>query len=887
MAIPAGKGFNGGWLIAQARAGFVRLVAVTRLVRRALSSETNPFLGKELRREARSHSTLFWLGSTLLMLGGVLAFIMWLEQVLPRHILSALRDYGWGRAAMVGLSAMHAWIVFAAATVRTREAAVMEDRSRMWQMVLLTPFTNEEIILFKSVYPILFGVSIALAPLPVYLLASTWGRVSLEDIGWIMLVLALCAVRLVWPAVQPPAKPGQKQTVSAAFAKAQAQQQMNQSSNMVANLFMLVIVGFGMRSFRATNPAAAFATPITWVTDLAAVLPSAYPWFRIPVPPLLFMLTVGACAYGEAVRTAGRRLTQLVTGEIPPRQNQRWFHGLQFASVLVVLGYVWQPLFLSGTFPRALGYRGAHVYAAALALTCAGMLFYVATSGLWRAPGVVAAARAVGAETGTALSRVAGALRQAGRVVIVGAGFPLGLLAAAFLLGGGVPAPGDLPAAGRVLILFCATYLCLIGCAAWLGSRQGDDEAAQTPLSALVIVFLLLPLGFWLPDTPAPWIATLSPVSALLGLMPGLQTYLAQLPWKTEWPPLALYPAAQAAVALLMLALAARRPSRARAAATGARARAASRLRSVPAWASGLVDVLAARVDSPVLIKDLREARSRGTLSTVLNVSLVLTLVLAAMAFARPGFFYDMAANRFMPFVDTRLINGVPLALVFTGMLSTALAVFGLAVIIASPWMGSQCILNEHQKGTLGFLLSTPLRGWEILLGKLAGSLMPLWLAGLPVLVIAGVAGVGTGTPDGLRAVLLGALWVLSTSFYGAATSAALLLLVLRLRAPLEDAHFRNSKLGRVLAFILPKESDLQSLALFAMFGLMAEQIALQFGNATLTVMDRADVAFVLTPWEITPLLALQTLLAFIAAGIALLLVGGLRKGNISFPTSR
>ena len=65
-------------------------------------------------------------------------------------------------------------------------------------------------------------------------------------------------------------------------------------------------------------------------------------------------------------------------------------------------------------------------------------------------------------------------------------------------------------------------------------------------------------------------------------------------------------------------------------------------------------------------------------------------------------------------------------------------------ILCVVPGITADCIASERREGTLGLLFLTPLRSWEIVIGKVfaqALKAVTLWLALVPVLTIPVLAG--------------------------------------------------------------------------------------------------------------------------------------------------
>jgi ABC-type Na+ efflux pump permease subunit len=78
-------------------------------------------------------------------------------------------------------------------------------------------------------------------------------------------------------------------------------------------------------------------------------------------------------------------------------------------------------------------------------------------------------------------------------------------------------------------------------------------------------------------------------------------------------------------------------------------------------------------------------------------------------------------------------------------------------ILCVVPAITADCIARERREGTLGLLFMTPLRSWEIVIGKAAVQVLKaftLWLAVVPILTIPFLSG---GITWGLVAVQLGA----------------------------------------------------------------------------------------------------------------------------------
>jgi ABC-type transport system involved in multi-copper enzyme maturation permease subunit len=138
-----------------------------------------------------------------------------------------------------------------------------------------------------------------------------------------------------------------------------------------------------------------------------------------------------------------------------------------------------------------------------------------------------------------------------------------------------------------------------------------------------------------------------------------------------------------------------------------------------------------------ILTRELRAASRRSG-------TYWLRVVVVAVALA--ALFLQFTAGR----LASALVPGgrapLPGAYLFA-LLHTVLSV---GLLLAAPLFAADCIARERRDGTLGLLALTPLRPFEIVLGKAAAQiirLLSLWIACLPVLLIPVLMG-GVGAVD-------------------------------------------------------------------------------------------------------------------------------------------
>jgi len=148
-----------------------RLRAAAALARRAVSREQNPFLTAELRSNSRRlalfRALLFHALTLCLLLFAFLLLVRWRWRTDLRFMQQALAPH-----LVTAVACFHVWMVVHASDSRVRQAAQREETAKMWEMLLITPLSPTEIVLFKSVFPVLYAGLIALLGLPVYLLAA-------------------------------------------------------------------------------------------------------------------------------------------------------------------------------------------------------------------------------------------------------------------------------------------------------------------------------------------------------------------------------------------------------------------------------------------------------------------------------------------------------------------------------------------------------------------------------------------------------------------------------------------------------------------------------------------------------------------------------------------
>jgi ABC-2 family transporter len=810
------------------------------IARRALDPRQNPFLAAELRAQARRRALPRHLLLHSLSIAALFGLLLWLAKGSGGEpsgpSVPFLTPY-----LVAGIAAVHAWMVLHASNSRVREAAQREETNRMWEMLLVTPLAPTEIVLFKSVYPALYASLIAALALPIYLLACAVSGVSFGQLAMLYVVYALLMIRLVAPL--PPARPTRWRRRASHAAGSLGRQF---AWIWLASWFL----GWWLRPLSPLAP----ALYITWPVVAAQVLPTPYPFYRWSLPPLAAVLGLGAPVFVLSLRWAARRLVahgaERPEAE-PPGLLRRM---VVLAAMLVALGYAWPKLIEAGalgSWLRLGGSPSGSIAALGWLLMLLGWLLF-GVGGLITLPmeplepGALRQPRFF---SGWLTRAAAGSssIRSVAELLAP----PLLVGGLACVLAGRWPSAASLPWLGRVLTVAAGAAALTVILARHVHAAIRADSAARYVLLWLGAAALLLaPMALLLwSESGALYGAAISPLFGFLAVLPPESSLSpasigALPPW---WLSPALNVGTAAALSL----------RRSKAPRAEPEARPASRRRAESWWLQP-VERLAAHWEAPILIKELRAGARRSDWRQIfskIGVIAVLLLLLSA----------------YNPEIVPGIATSLPLGLVPEGLNGArqfaasvvALLVFGLgwAMAFTSPGLGAGTFSQERRKGTLGFLLLTPMREAEIVRGKLLGAAAPLLITLALSFPFAAIAALLSLSPGAIWTFLFGYFWLLTACLTGAA-------------------------FGTLASLLWPADNDPQAPPTLAMFFLQCGKLYL-VGRLQLLLLDMGRNGLQITAWYVVPLVAVEALLGYIAYSASVSLLARARHRDLRFVTEK
>jgi hypothetical protein len=825
------------------------LAGAVDLARRALDPRRNPFLAADLRIVARRRSLPRHLLLHGLTLGVWFLTLLWIARG------PADRGSYYFRRMLVqylvtGVAALHVWMVLHASNSRAREAAQREETARMWEMLLVTPLSPTEIVLFKSVYPALYAGLIALLALPVYLLAAAMSGATAGLLLMLYVVFGLLMVRLVAPVRPPPVRKRWRRPTHAA----------NPTSHLFAWLCVLsFIVGPALRAFSPLAPALIF----TWPVVVATMLPTPYPFYQWHLPPLAALLLLGAPVFLLNLRWAERRLVTHASESPVPEPAGPLRRGVVLASTLVGLGYAWPGLVESGRLGAWLGFGSApgdSVVALAWLLLFGWWLLF-GVGGLLNLP-----AERLEAEGHRQPRFFSGWMGDAesprGAVIAVAALLlpPLLVWLIGCLLSGNTPPLAALPWLGRTVTVAISAALLVVA----LGRRLRAAERAENTLRILItwlvaagLIVIPLAFMFWGGDegiTPA----AVSPVVGFLVVLPARASLSLDRvgPLPAWW----LSPLMNLGAAAL-LSLRWRQSPRART--VDAPQPASGRTDS---WVTPWVERFAARWDVPVLVKELRSGARRSDWRRIFSRIGLGAVVLLLIQFYNPEFLPGLATGLPVVLIPKELSNtgGSPpgAQLLAASVTAVAVGALGLIAVFASPGLGAGTFSQERRRGTLGFLLLTPMRERQIVRQKLLGALAPLLIPIGLSFPLAALGAVLSLSPAVVWTLWFGYAWLLIACLTGGA-------------------------FGMLASLLLPGDNDPQAppaIAMMLLQGVKLHMVArLQYdltGNPWYTGMQ-------VTAVYVVPLVVAEAALGLLAYTLSVALLARARHRDLRFVTEK
>jgi ABC-type transport system involved in cytochrome c biogenesis permease component len=814
------------------------------LARRALDVAQNPFLAAELRSPARRQ---FLVRSVLLHTLALSSLFVYLLKLAGGPSLIAANGFQHMlRGQLVtGLAAVHAWLVIHASDARAREAAQREEAARMWEMLLVTPLSPAEIVLFKSVFPLLYAGLIALLALPLYLLAAAISGVSLETLLLLYVVYGLLMVRWVAPLQPAPAGRGKRRRASHA-------------AGAFGHLFVwLWVLSFFGQALRPISPLAS-AMIITWPVVAAELLPAPFRFFRFTLPPLVALLVLGPLVCLINLRWAAQRLVTQATEPSGTERQGLLRRAAIAGTALAALGYAW-PRMIEGGSLGAWAHLGAGPGPSVAAL---GWLLL----GLWwllfGAGGLLNLASERLEDAGIRRPRfVSGWLGRAepGRRVTEVAGLvapPLVLLGVSCLLGWQLPPLSTLSWLGRTAAVSLGAAALTVSLAHWLrpatlSGRAADLFLAWIPLALLIVA--PLSVLFWA-EPHALWGAALSPVMGFLTLLPPDAPLSPAA--RGPLPPWWLCPVLNCGTAAF-LSVGWRRPAAADAGA------AAMRRRAPEGSLSRGAERLAGRFDYPVLVKELRASARRGEWRRWMVIGSLIAIALLALALYDSTIITGFVSGfplRFLP-AELDNPNGLSDIRFFCASLMVVVVV-GLSwpIVLGPPLTGATAFAQERRKGTLGFMLLTPLSNAAIVQQKLAAAVAPMLLALALTFPICAAAALLSLDPMVLWSFLFSYAWLLVACLSGGA-------------------------IGTLGSLLLPGAKDPQSLPVLAV--LLLQGLKLYTVARLQYLLAGADDKLAITAWYVVPLVVVEAGIGFLAYAASVAALARTRSRDLRFVTEK
>jgi len=770
----------------------------------------NPFWDRAVRADARRYSLAGRLLLTTLTLAALLVGGLALHTAYPRpfrFFLSA-SPLPWTAWLFIVVSFFHTLLILGTRAAFATSISLEAQRQTL-PGLLLSPLRRAEMLWAMAVPPAAAALIAALAGLPVYLLLREFGGCEWRDVWLLYAVFALLAFdppAYVRPALGPDPPP----VVMNARA---AQPRRGGSALSTVPLFVFLawtlgnwvrgMGGWGFHLLSVLPPPTQSLVIIffAWPYCAALLLAAPLPFFAGHLPPWVYLVPFLAAGWVASALHTGAALS---AGDLPEmlrlplhrraRTLSRWTTRLGW---FCALGFVWQPWVLGGDTGRLLG-----VAVPGLAENLAGLLLLLGSAAIVLAASATERTVAVRKDART-LRPLPRLLRRVVRRALRPLRLALLTFALACLCGGASPfAPPAYAVLGRLALVTLAVVVCAAG---YEGLK--DRLVAQTdnprvthyllavfPLLALALLFGIPFLALSLPR-PFPSLAALSPAMAWLELFPGSDTLLHAFPfWPLgPLPPFTLAVAAPAVLGGILLGLA-YRPARAQAVPTAAPSkrppiataarpvRHAQRTAALMAWVT-------ARTDNPLFTYEMRtRTRSGRWVDRLRTAGALLLLGIGAAAqypktveifssFAVLGFFQH--GGPFSPAPPS-----VPQA--YADLAALLLSVELYVFAFRGQMVGEALFWKDQERGTLGFLLMTPLTAGQIFWGKVwgqASGYVAAWaVCGAAGLLLYGLASREFGLGPTLTAWAISQLFIAATFILGLALGAATATHTLRFR---------------------------------------------------------------------------------------------------------
>ncbi|HQK94460.1 MAG TPA: hypothetical protein PLD23_13190 [Armatimonadota bacterium] len=688
----------------------------------------NPFLVRSLRRDWRGRDVLRWLYTYTLLLGLIFGLVLVAARCIGPRGFHEHWGGSWGGLAGTLVAAVHTVLVWrASATGRWREWIAVERQAGALEMVLASPLSRAEIVLYKTTYPWALSAAVGAVGLPFYALSWALGGFSLAQIIALYAVMgALClrpALRLA-----PGALAGSRK-VRAALTLV----------GLAVGLAWVGAAGGG----GAAAAALALSLPITFANVATSWLISPEPLFGIHVAPLPLVVVGVAMHWGMAMLLAATELGGWDRRYLQAVAKLRYCLGVY--ALVLILGWSWPSLIASGVLGAGLGCPSASALQV-VALSVAGLVLLVCGLELLEKGGTLSSPLTAfglwNRATGSAGARVG---RGAAHALSSAVAVPV-LTALAAALGGGPWRPGDLEWMTNVTVVCgCGLLWCyavgLVLRLAFRTRRQAWGGACLVAALAAVAAALTTDPHRGL-ASPATW---LSPAVPLVLLAPGTSAGVSTALTASM---------AQAGAALALLAVVS-------AVGLGSRGRRAAGMLAPPRPAratrsGGLVEWLDRRGQNPVMTLELRRSSRTGSAGAMGLVGFAGGL--AAVAFAL-GLRPDVSALP-VPVCD-RTLAGIQKAMQAVAALVPLVS--GLACSYAVARAANESWTSDDQSRALGAVMLTPLSSRAIAEGKLAAAALPAGIGLLASMPIALTCAVLTGSAAGPLVFVLGYAWAACT----------------------------------------------------------------------------------------------------------------------------
>jgi hypothetical protein len=274
---------------------------------------------------------------------------------------------------------------------------------------------------------------------------------------------------------------------------------------------------------------------------------------------------------------------------------------------------------------------------------------------------------------------------------------------------------------------------------------------------------------------------------------------------------------------------------------------------------------MAAHWDQPVLIKELRAGARRSEWQQLLSKMALIAIVPAVLSAFSQEIIPAIATELPIRLVPAELETpGLPPSsrLFAASIVALLVACLGLPMIFSSPSLGAGTFSQERRKGTLGFLLLTPLSEGEVVRGKLLGAVAPLLLALGVSLPFAAVAALLSLSPGVLWTFLFGYTWLLVACLTGGA-------------------------FGLLASLLLPADNDPQMPPGLVMMVLQGIKIYLAIRLQYLLFPYTGWNGLEITAWYIIPLVAAEALCGYLAYSASISLLARARHQDLRFVTEK